>query len=912
VPGNGDSTDQDFALVVSNANVQAPSPVLVHDATTVDDSGAGGDGDGALEPGEPFTLDERLLNAGNALTTTLNGTLNAGLNLTVTQGSSSWPNLAAGTSATNVTPFAAEIPLATTCGVDATATLALTSDQGPHTVPLVLPTGVDGAPVQLSTSGGAIPDDSAAGLVSTINVPGPGVVKDLDVRVNINHSWVGDLRVDLTGPDGTTVRLAEHPGGPDNGGQNFVNTVFDDEAATSISAAAAPYTGRFRPQNDQLERFNGKSQQGDWTLRVRDLFEGDTGILGSWGTDLHPAVCDVDASPPQTSITSGPPQGTTVGSLSPPFAFTASLPGSTFECELDGGGFSACSSPVPSTGLSNGTHTFRVRAVNGALKDPTPATRTWTVDTVPPQTTITSGPAEGQRMNTDSASFQFVSPDTPGATFECSLDGAPFSVCTEPHGVSGLAEGPHNFRVRALDAVANLDPSPAIRSWIVDLTPPSPTVTGPVGGTVDSQPTLTGTGGIAPGDLATVTVRIYAGHGLTDPPGGPALRTVSVALSPSGLWAVELPAPLGLGPYTAQVEQSDSAGNSALSPLREFSVVPDFVAPVVSLTTPPNGSTTADRTPTLAGVAGTTPGDDGTVSVKLWAGTLASGVPTQTLVVPRDGASGAFSATPAPLAEGTYTARAVQGDSGLPAENFGMSAPTTFTVDVPGPASAPVAPSFALAPIRERLSDARAGRYTVLAACDSACRVSAKLGLSARGARKLGMEARPVAIGSGAKRLSRAGAAAVDVGLTRAARNALRGRKGAKAGLDLTVREADGTELSIERTVSLRSSAGLDRIVRRGMGLWGVCSRACTLRAALRVSAANARELGLKPNGRSRVTIASGRSGAGRSAKKLILDTASSAKGELLRAGRVRAVLEATAASAGTGQRQASRRLTLR
>jgi subtilisin-like proprotein convertase family protein len=908
VPGNGDSTDQDFALVVSNANEQA-SPVLVHDATTVDDSGAG-DADGALEPGEPFTLDERLLNAGNAAATTVNGTLSAGLNLTVNQGSSSWPNLAAGTSATNVTPFAATIPGGTTCGVDATATIALTSDQGPQTVPLVLPTGVDGAPVPRTlTPGSAIPDDSALGLASTINIPDAGVVKDLDVRVNITHSWVGDLRLDLTGPDGTTVKLAEHPGGPDNGGQNFVNMVFDDEAPTSISTAAAPYTGRFRPQNDQLERFNGKPQTGDWTLRVRDLFEGDTGSLGSWGTDTHPAECLFDPSPPQTTINSGPAQGATVGTSSATFGFSG---GTTFECELDGGGFSACSSPRLYTGLSNGTHTFRVRAVNGALKDPTPATRTWTVDTVAPQTTITSGPAEGQRVNSGSALFQFVSPDTPGATFQCSLDGAPFSVCTEPHAVSGLPEGPHNFRVQALDAVANVDATPATRNWIVDLTPPSPTVTGPVGGTVDSQPTLTGTGGIGPGDLATVTVRIYAGHGLTDPPGGPALRTVSVALSPSGLWAVELPAPLALGPYTAQVEQADSAGNSDRSPLREFSVVPDFVAPVVRLTTPPNGSTTADTTPTLAGVAGTTPGDDGTVSVKLWKGTLASGVPSQTLVVPRDGASGAFSATPAPLAEGTYTARAVQGDSGLPAENFGMSAPTTFTVDVPGPAPAPVAPSFALAPIRERLSEAIAGRYTVLAACDSACRVSAKLGLSARGARKLGMGARPVAIGSGAKRLSRAGAAAVDVGLTRAARNALRGRKGAKAGLDLTVREADGTELTLERTVSLRSSAGLDRIVRRGMGLWGICSKSCTLRGALRVSAAKARKLGLEPNSRSRVTIASGRSSAGRSPKKLILEIASSARGELLRADRVRALLEATAASAGTGQRRASRRLTLR
>ena len=100
-----------------------------------------------------------------------------------------------------------------------------------------------------------------------------------------------------------------------------------------------------------------------------------------------------------------------------------------------------------------------------------------------------------------------------------------------------------------------------------------------MGGTVDSQPTLTGTGGIAPGDLASVTVRIYAGHG---PPTGPVLQTVSVAVTPSGLWAVELPAALGLGPYTAQVEQADSAGNSIRARSGSSAWCPTLWRPVVT------------------------------------------------------------------------------------------------------------------------------------------------------------------------------------------------------------------------------------------------------------------------------------------------------------------------------------------
>ncbi len=56
VPGNADATDQDYALVVSNADEQT-APVLTHSATTVDDAAPGGDGDGALEPDEQIAAD---------------------------------------------------------------------------------------------------------------------------------------------------------------------------------------------------------------------------------------------------------------------------------------------------------------------------------------------------------------------------------------------------------------------------------------------------------------------------------------------------------------------------------------------------------------------------------------------------------------------------------------------------------------------------------------------------------------------------------------------------------------------------------------------------------------------------------------------------------------------------------------
>lgn len=86
-------------------------------------------------------------------------------------------------------------------------------------------------------------------------------------------------------------------------------------------------------------------------------------------------------SPPQTTIDSGP--SGTIGTASASFGFSADLPGSSFECSLDGQAFASCSSPKAYTELADGEHSFEVRATgpSGTL-DPTPARRTWTVETL--------------------------------------------------------------------------------------------------------------------------------------------------------------------------------------------------------------------------------------------------------------------------------------------------------------------------------------------------------------------------------------------------------------------------------------------------------------------------------------------------------------------------------------------------
>ena len=97
----------------------------------------------------------------------------------------------------------------------------------------------------------------------------------------------------------------------------------------------------------------------------------------------------------------------------------------------------------------------------------------WQQDSIPPNTTITSGPASFSRAA--SAAFSFDSSEK-GSSFECSLDGAPFSACDSEKTYSGLADGSHTFQVRATDAAENVDPTPAAHTWRVDTQKPSGTI----------------------------------------------------------------------------------------------------------------------------------------------------------------------------------------------------------------------------------------------------------------------------------------------------------------------------------------------------------------------------------------------------------------------------------------------------
>jgi hypothetical protein len=184
-------------------------------------------------------------------------------------------------------------------------------------------------------------------------------------------------------------------------------------------------------------------------------------------TDSTPAsrAWTVDATTPETTINSGPPDLS--NNRAPSFGFSSSEAGSTFECKLDAQLFFApCTSPRPLVGLADGSHIFQVRAIDGARNtDPTPASRTFAIDTVSPETTIDSGPAGSTGDSSPTFSF---STNEAGASFECRLDGGAFASCASPHTTATLVDGGHSFEVRSTDRAGNTDPSPASRAFTVE------------------------------------------------------------------------------------------------------------------------------------------------------------------------------------------------------------------------------------------------------------------------------------------------------------------------------------------------------------------------------------------------------------------------------------------------------------
>jgi hypothetical protein len=209
----------------------------------------------------------------------------------------------------------------------------------------------------------------------------------------------------------------------------------------------------------------------------RCSFCASAGLLG-YGRAPKPAYSrfwsfTAETTPPQASITAGPSQGGFTKDSTPSFSFASNEAGSTFVCRVDASAFKPCRSPYTTPLLSNGNHSFFVKAIDAPGNESQIVWRSFTVDTVPPAVTISSGPVDGTTSADPNPSFGFASNDS-GASLSCQLDGGGFQRCSSPFTASGLADGSHTFQVRATDRAQNT--GFASRTWTVDATAPAVTI----------------------------------------------------------------------------------------------------------------------------------------------------------------------------------------------------------------------------------------------------------------------------------------------------------------------------------------------------------------------------------------------------------------------------------------------------
>ncbi len=139
----------------------------------------------------------------------------------------------------------------------------------------------------------AIVDNST--VSTTIEVTDEFDITDLNVDLNITHTWVGDLRITLESPSGTQVMIFD--GAADGcSGDNIID-LYDDESANALncnagSSDAFPLAD-YRPSNP-LSAFVGESTVGTWTLSIEDAAAGDDGTLNTWGLTYSYANTNTD------------------------------------------------------------------------------------------------------------------------------------------------------------------------------------------------------------------------------------------------------------------------------------------------------------------------------------------------------------------------------------------------------------------------------------------------------------------------------------------------------------------------------------------------------------------------------------------------------------------------------------------
>jgi MYXO-CTERM domain-containing protein len=309
-------------------------------------------------------------------------------------------------------------------------------------IAFVIAGSVTGTGSILANGGAGVDADSTSGGSASGDAPGGGGGGG---TVIVSSSSVSAITISANGGAGGTQLLnsateAEGPGGGGGGGYVAVKAGVNASVLGGVAGTtSAPSLNEFP---------------------VNGATNGNAGSVSN--AAFTPAYC-VDASVPDTTIATHPNDPT--NDATGDFTFTSDDPAATFECQLDGGAYAACSATYATGTLAEGSHTLNVRAKDTVGNvDATPATFTWKVDLTAPETTIATKPSDPTTDTT--GDFTFTA-NEPNVTFACNLDGAGFTSCTAAFTTAALAPGQHDIAVRATDAAGNTDATPATFTWNV-------------------------------------------------------------------------------------------------------------------------------------------------------------------------------------------------------------------------------------------------------------------------------------------------------------------------------------------------------------------------------------------------------------------------------------------------------------
>jgi hypothetical protein len=314
-------------------------------------------------------------------------------------------------------------------------------------------------------------------------------------------------------------------------------------------------------------------------LNLTNLSEGDHSLKINGDDDKGQKASEkiilfrVDTGLPVIAVSQAPAAVTNNGPIVIAFSATDAVTGvASVQCSLDNLAFANCTSPTNLSGLADGAHSFRIKALDKVGNSSAITNLNWTVNSAAPTVTLSAKPNAVTNLKTASFSFSGTAGGMALTSYECSVDGGAYAACTSPKAYTNVADGSHSFSVRGTSA-ANVLSSPVTANWQVDTGAP---ITPVISSNITSPTKLKA--------LALVFSSSDTGSMIKEFQCSLDQAAFTVCTSPRNVSA------LADGNHSFRVKAIDNAGNESVIGSYTWSV--DSVAPDLAFTSTPKASST--------------------------------------------------------------------------------------------------------------------------------------------------------------------------------------------------------------------------------------------------------------------------------------------------------------------------------